>query len=642
METLQGIIFNSHSETFRSPQGALPCGHLLTLRIFVSRAVNVTDISLRLWDNGVERFQRFEKGAFYQHTSFGEYLDEYSTNVSRETSGLLWYQFVFTSPDGCFYGGCDADHLGGNLCLYDHLEPDRSFQITLTEPDFTVPAWAKGAVMYQIFPDRFYRAAGSGDPTGKKLHENWNDAPEFRPDPVKGYYAADDFFGGNLRGIEEKLPYLASLSVEILYLNPIFKAYSNHRYDTGDYETVDPLLGTNEDLAHLCAEAKKYGIRVILDGVFSHTGSDSRYFNREGRYPSVGAYQSPDSPYASWYSFEHFPDKYDCWWGVWSLPCVKETDPSYTGYVLTGKNAIVKRWMRAGVSGWRLDVADELPDEFLRVLREEVKTADPNALILGEVWEDASNKVSYDTQRAFLYGRELDTVMNYPLKNAVVDLLTGEVDGCDFIKRVYSLRENYPPETFACLMNFLSTHDLERITTRLTGRTDALSREEQARYAPDAAQLLIAKALHKLGALILYSLPGMPCIYYGDEAGLTGCRDPFNRGTYPWGHEDTELLAWYRALGALRDNVMKHGKLQLEAAGSLLSICRTLDGDWRASLLNVSDETVETLLDLSYFRSEPQVLLDSGCGMQFSPRENGWYLLLPPRSGVVFGNLHKS
>lgn len=638
MEALQGVIFDSHDETFRCPQGAVPCGQLLTLRVLVSRGSGVTGLSLRLWADNAERILPMEKGRFYRHTPYGDYLDEYVVNVSRETLGLVWYQFLIFTDGSCYYGGCDADHLGGKVVIYDHPEPVRSFQITLTEPGFSVPDWAKGAIMYQIFPDRFYSAAGYGDPTGKKMHAHWDEAPEYRPDPEKGYYAADDFFGGNLRGIEEKLPYLASLHVEILYLNPIFKAYANHRYDTGDYETVDPLLGTAEELAHLCTEAKKLGIRVILDGVFSHTGSDSRYFNREGRYPTVGAYQSPDSPYASWYSFENFPDKYDCWWGVWSLPCVKETDPSYEAYILTDKNSVIRRWMAAGVSGWRLDVADELPDEFLKVLRREVKSTDPDALVLGEVWEDASSKISYDVQREFLYGRELDTVMNYPLKNAVVDLLTGEIDAAGFVKRVFSLRENYPPDTFACLMNFLSTHDLERITTRLTGSTEGLSREEQAAYLPDDASLLVAKALHKLGALILYSLPGMPCIYYGDEAGLTGCRDPFNRGTYPWGREDQELLAWYRALGDLRDEVMKQGRLSMDAAGSLLGIRRVLADQWRVTLINVSDETVETLVDLSYFRSEPRVLLDSGCGMQFSPRENGWYLLLPPRSGVVFGN----
>ncbi len=635
MEAFQGVIFNSHDEQFRCPQGAIALGENVTLRIFVSKALSAYGVTLRLWENDEEKLLMMTRTNVFDHTPYGDFLEEYSINVSCETLGLTWYYFIVNTPVKPLY--CVNNELltGGEGQILEYQDLTRSFQITVMKEDFKTPDWAKGAIMYQIFPDRFYKKEGAGNSDGRCIHENWYEEPEYRIDPEKGYYPANDFFGGNFKGIEEKLDYLKGLSVDVIYLNPVFKSYSNHRYDTGDYETVDPVLGTNEDLISLCKKAKEKGIRIILDGVFSHTGSDSRYFNRENTYDEVGAYQSEDSPYYQWYDFESFPNKYDCWWGVWSLPCVKELTPSYIKYILTDENSIVKRWIRAGISGWRLDVADELPDEFLRILRESVKKEDPDALILGEVWEDASNKVSYNKQREFLWGEELDTVMNYPLKNAVVDFLVQDISAQDFCNTVLSLRENYPKEAFECLMNFLSTHDSERILTRLITSAENMSREEQAEYKPEEDQLIVARALSKLGALIVFALPGMPSVYYGDEAGLQGLKDPFNRKTYPWGKENKELLDWYRCVTGLRDEVLRYGKLYLDAEGSLLSIRRSYKGQWRYVLINPTDETVESLLDMTYFRSTPEVICDTGCGMQFNERENGYYLLLPPRSGVV-------
>ncbi len=637
MEAFQGVIFDSHDEFFRHPQGAIPCGGTLTLRVLVSRAIGAYGVTVRIWENNEEKLLNMTKGGFFSHTPYGDFLDEYAINVSRETIGLSWYQFMVNTSYKPLYICNSSDGLGGRGEISEHLLPEQSFQITTVSTDFFVPEWARGAIMYQIFPDRFFRDERFGDTAGKRMHEKWDEAPEWQIDPQKGYYPANDFFGGNLKGIEAKLDYLEKLHVDVLYLNPIFKAYSNHRYDTGDYESVDPLLGTNGDLASLCREAKKRGIRVILDGVFSHTGSDSKYFDREGNYGGNGAYNTQASPYYEWYSFKNYPDEYDSWWGVWSLPCVNELAPPYLDYILKNPDSIVKRWLNTGISGWRLDVADELPDEFIRILRENVKSTDPDALILGEVWEDASTKFSYGRQREFLYGNELDTVMNYPLRNAIVDYLLMDITGEEFARRVLSLRENYPTQTFECLMNFLSTHDLERITTHFCGFDGRLSREEQSAFDVSEQKRLIAKGLHKLAALLLFALPGMPCIYYGDEVGLEGCKDPFNRGTFPWGNEDAELLAWYQTLAEMHDDeVFRRGKLYIDAAGSLLSVRRVFDGKWRYVLINPSDETVETLLDITYFKSAPVLLCDSGCGMQFSERENGYYLLLPPRSGVAF------
>ena len=637
MEAFKGIIFDSHSTAFRCPQGAIKRGETLKLSVFVSAALSPERVTARLWENGAERLLPLERRRFFSHTPYGDFLQEFCLNVSCETIGLFWYQFRIDTPGGPLYCGNREDMLGGACAV--RTEPDYrySYRVNVVDEAFAVPDWAQGAVMYQIFPDRFFRARGEGDPAGRRMHADWREQPEYLPDPEKGYYPADDFFGGNLKGIEEKLPYFKSLHVEVLYLNPIFRAYSNHRYETGDYETVDPLLGTRKDFEDLCAAAESLGIRVILDGVFSHTGSDSRYFNREGTYPELGAYQSEASPYYPWYNFSEFPRKYDCWWGVWSLPCVKEMTPSYIDYILTGRESIVRRWLRSGASSWRLDVADELPDEFIALLRRCAKEEKSDALILGEVWEDAADKVSYGRQREFLFGRGLDSVMNYPLREAIVGLLTGELPAEAFCRRVLSLRENYPPQTFFSTMNFLSTHDVARITTRLAGDTQGLSREEKARHRVSGDALMRAAALHKLGALLLYALPGMPCIYYGDEAGLQGCEDPFNRGTYPWGNEDAGLLAWYRALGELRDEVFRRGALCLEAAGPLVSVRREYGSRRRSVLINPTDDCAETLLDASYFKEEPRLLLATGGDVQYSVRENGWYLLLPPYGGAAFG-----
>lgn len=636
MEAFQGIIFDSHNEQFRCPQGAIRQGDSLVLRIFVSRGLSAYGVTLRLWCDGQEYLYNMPRTNVFDHTPYGDFLEEYSINVSCETLGLLWYCFIINTPQKPLYCLNNSLMLGGKGEIKEYPDYAHCFQITVFKKDFKTPSWAKGATMYQIFPDRFCKAGKIKDTRHENIHKNWNEEPDYKIDEALGYYPANDFFGGNFKGIEEKLDYLKSLNVDVLYLNPVFEAYSNHRYDTGDYEKIDSLLGTNEDFIHLLKAAKKKGIRVILDGVFSHTGSDSKYFNRNGTYGSLGAYQSKDSPYYDWYDFSEYPNKYDSWWGVWSLPCVKELTPSYMDYILKNKTSIVKRWIKAGLSGWRLDVADELPDEFLKELRKSAKEADSDALILGEVWEDASKKVSYDKLREFLWGDELDTVMNYPLKDAIVDFLLEKINGEEFKLRVLSLRENYPEDTFYCLMNFLSTHDSVRILSRFTCDAENMTREEQSVFKPSEQEFIKAKALTKLAALIIFMLPGMPCIYYGDEAGLTGLKDPFNRKTFPWGREDKELMAWYKTVSSLRDDVLKEGKLYIDNEGSLLSIRRSFKENWRYALINPTDEAVETLLDTSYFKNEPTLICDTGCGMQFSLRENGYYLLLPPRSAVVF------
>ena len=343
--------------------------------------------------------------------------------------------------------------------------PFRPYQLTVYSADFKTPDWFKGGIMYQIFPDRFYKSGEICVPAGKYLHENWTEAPFFRANE-NGKILNNDFFGGNLNGIREKLPYLQQLNISVIYLNPIFEAYSNHRYDTGDFLKIDPLLGDCEDFEKLIEEARQCGIKIVLDGVFNHTGADSRYFNRFGHYDEVGAYQSKNSDYYSWYKFTDYPDRYDCWWGIDILPAVNELS-SFDEFI-TGEQGVLRTWMRFGLGGFRLDVADELPSCFLQHVRSAIKAENQEAILIGEVWEDASDKVSYGERRTYLQGRELDSVMNYPLKDAIIDFILHN-DTSFFRSTVMTLLDHYPKQVTDCLMNILGTHDTVRILTAMSG-----------------------------------------------------------------------------------------------------------------------------------------------------------------------------
>ncbi|MEG0766772.1 MAG: glycoside hydrolase family 13 protein, partial [Clostridia bacterium] len=390
-------------------------------------------------------------------------------------------------------------------------------------------------VLYQIFPDRFARSTHAAPPPeGLRFHQDWHELPDYTPATDSQDNQAADFFGGNLDGIREKLPYLQSLGVTALYLNPIFQAHTNHRYDTCDYRQIDPLLGDTPAFTALCQAASKHGIRVLLDGVFSHTGRDSRYFQ--------DACHNPTSAYARWYTFTHWPDAYDCWWGIPTLPNVRELDPSYLDFQLRAPDATVRTWLQAGASGWRLDVADELPVPFLQTLRTAVKQTAPDAAIIGEVWEDASNKITYGKSRSYCLGDTLDSVMNYPLRSALIAFLTRTSDAPHVKRQLDALYDRYPRPFSYALMNLLSSHDQPRILNTLAGFDGAsLSRTEQRHLTLSAAQRAVGLVRLRVMLRIICALPGMPCLYYGDEAGMTGGPDPYCRQTFPWDTPDHAL-----------------------------------------------------------------------------------------------------
>lgn len=468
----------------------------------------------------------------------------------QNISGGWELQLSFSEPGLYFYWF----RLGGRRAALgedrnaEFSDSASAYQILVYRECFATPAWFKGGIMYQIFPDRFFKSGEILAEKGKWLHRDWHETPEFRPNE-KGKILNNDFFGGNFRGILKKLDYLQSLHVTVIYLNPIFRAFSNHRYDTGDYMQLDPMLGSEEDFAALVSECGKRGIRLILDGVFNHTGDDSRYFNKYGTYDEIGAYQSKDSKYYSWYNFRHFPDKYDSWWGIDVLPAVNENCPSYIDFI-TGENGVLRRWMKYPLGGFRLDVADELPDEFVAKIRSAVKSANGDAVVIGEVWEDASNKIAYSTRRKYFQGEELDSVMNYPLKDAIINFVVS--GNTSLLRRtVGMLLDHYPKCVLDSLMNILGTHDTVRVLTALGG-VCAYNKEEMAVLKLSAEQRAVATERLKIAAILLYTFFGVPCIYYGDEIGMEGYSDPFCRKPFAWDLIDEDILSHYRWLGELR------------------------------------------------------------------------------------------
>lgn len=486
-------------------------------------------------------FVYFKDGGEAQYLHMKKNEKCWTLQLSFSEPGLYFYYFII--------GGTKAGL--GKLRNIEFNEQITYYQLLVYDKNFTTPDWLKGGVMYQIFPDRFYKGRSIAPADGKWLHQKWNEMPEYRMNE-QGKVLNNDFFGGNFSGIIQKLDYLKDLNVTAIYLNPVFEAYSNHRYDTGDYMKIDPLLGTNEDFDRFIAECDRRNIHVILDGVFNHTGDDSRYFNKYGHYDEVGAYQSKNSKYYAWYNFKNFPDKYECWWGIDVLPSVNESCVSYENFI-TGQEGVIRHWMRRGVSGFRLDVADELPDQFIEKIRASAKAVRDDAIIIGEVWEDASNKIAYSKRRKYLQGTELDSVMNYPLKDAIIKFLKEE-DTTALRETICMLRDNYPKSVLDSLMNILGTHDTARILTVLGG-ISACNKDEMSQITMPEEVKDRAKCALKIAAVLQFTLFGIPCIYYGDEIGMEGYGDPFCRHTFTWDNMDDDLLAFYRKLGSLRKNL---------------------------------------------------------------------------------------
>ena len=610
------MVFDSRNEAYKSPFGAVICGAGVTFTLRPDTA------------------EGFSRCFLVTHAEFSDLRQE--TELSPQADGsfsgtytaplkadLVWYFFRFCRENSDVLWGKNG------YCSADPVP----YQLTVYAPS-PVPSWFGRGVTYQIFPDRFCRLTAPS-PYGmvghRTVHENWDDAPDFLPN-ARGEVTNSDFFGGSLAGITEKLDYLQSLGVTTLYLCPIFESASNHRYDTADYLHIDPMLGAEEDFRTLCTAAKDRGMHVMLDGVFNHTGSVSRYFNTDGYYPELGAAQSPDSPYAPWYSFHPWPWDYDAWWGIKTLPAVNETNEDYRRYIITGEDSVVRHWLRAGADAWRLDVADELPDDFIAEIRRVMLEEKPDSFLLGEVWEDASNKIAYSQRRRYFLGQELCGVMNYPFRTAAIAYLLGG-DASAFRDVMEDLRENYPPAAYTSGLNILGTHDTPRILTVLGTDRVPESKTDRAAYRLSPEELARGMARLSLGAMLLFTFPGSPTVFYGDEAGMQGFEDPLNRGTYPWGKENETLRSLYRTLGQLRASrlSLQEGSLEyLTAQGGLLVFSRTLGDEITLTVLNAGGQPAE--LTLPWPNSSAR---DAVSSQHFLADGGHLHVLLPPCSGMV-------
>ncbi|MEE0351247.1 MAG: glycoside hydrolase family 13 protein [Faecalibacterium sp.] len=515
-------LFNSFDPYFKQPFGAVRAGQTVRLSLCIPEELGYVDPHLVLKKEG-----KFDVPVYYRMNFNGQTprQNHFSVEVPLNDPGLYFYYFdlytdfrrIVRGPDNC-----------GVISWQD----GESWQITVYEQDFETPESIKGKVFYQIFPDRFCEGVENKPmPFADRIYQADKHAePFWQPNEVGGHLN-EDYFGGDLKGIQQKLPYLHEMGVDFIYLNPIFEAHSNHRYNTADYLNVDPLLGTNEDFEALCTAAQKYGIGIVLDGVFSHTGSDSRYFNREGRYGEGGAYRDPNSPYRCWYDFgPQYKDGYRSWWGFETLPEVDEETPSYVEFI-TGPGGVIDTWLRRGAAGFRLDVADELPDEFIEKVRAAVKRVSPEKFLLGE---------------------GLDSVMNYPFKNAVLDFVKGK-PAEQAMTEILTICEHYPAPAMDTALNFLSTHDTERALTVIADEpANGRGRAWQSGRCVTGDAYEEGLLRLRMAYAIIYTLPGVPCLYYGDEIAMQGYRDPFNRAFFRWDAHEQRLRPVLAQLAQLR------------------------------------------------------------------------------------------
>ena len=547
MEIKEGKIINSdylfHNPLVdKTPLGASLASELITVHLHFPIYFNVWNVRIIIQDDVCN--------VFHQADLKKDDHNEYSYAFKIDTAGLYWYFFEF---DDCYgtHRIFQNDDLSGILSD-DFLKP---FQLSIHDKFSKKANWFDKTIMYQIMTDRFYRGGNEAKKDYAIIHDDWYDLPYYKM--VNGEWNID-FFGGDLQGIIKKLDYLKSFNISVLYLNPIFLARSTHKYDTADYLTIDPMFGSEEDFVALCQEANKKGIRIILDMVFNHTGDDSIYFNKYNRYPSIGAYQSEESPYRKWYSFgKEYKCGYRAWWDIPSLPALNQSNSEYLDHI----DKVLTKWLKLGASGVRLDVVDELNNEVVNRINKACKRIGKDVIIIGEVWEDASNKIAYGIRKQYFNGHQLDSVMNYVFKKAIISYLKGN---SAFVLRnaIRSVINNYPNYVVNKLMNILDTHDTMRVVNNFYNHYPS-SKELASKFKPkdDVKELAIKK--QKMATILQFTLPGIPCIFYGDEAGLDGFDDPFCRKAYPWGRENKDLIDWYHKLTKMRlDPIFDGGMYQ--------------------------------------------------------------------------------
>ncbi|MBR4029928.1 MAG: glycoside hydrolase family 13 protein [Clostridia bacterium] len=552
--------YNPFSEKYKSPFGAVCCNTSVHFSIDASELTEATLCTDTL-------------GNFVMHKN----KDCFETTITFLSAGLTYYWFYVTDLNGNKF---DIKRGEDGIGIRAEKNED-AFQLTVYEETPSLPDWYEKGIVYQIFPDRFNVGGNVIKAKQNAVYREWGEQPKY----LRNHYGGIDkwdFYGGNLKGVEEKLPYLKELGITAIYLNPIFESSSNHRYSTADFKKIDNVLGTLEDFKSLVKKADKYGIKLILDGVFNHVGADSLYFNRYGNYGDDGAYRNANSKYRNWFKFENYPDKYKCWWGVSDLPDLEKENEEVQKYLIDGNESVIKYWTSLGIGGWRLDVADELSDNFLSKLYKQVKAINKDAIVMGEVWEDASNKVAYNTLKKYFTHRELDCVMNYPFRDNLLAFFRHDIDAFKLKNTFLSLMENYPKKAFYGNFNLLGTHDTTRILT-------------------EAESILPEKPVSLLIQLVAlqFVFPGVPCIYYGDEVGVTGGKDPDNRKPYPWGNENKQIFDIYKKYTSLRSalDCLKSGETEFIALNENVFGVRRFNKEQSYTLL--INRASENILDIA-------------------------------------------
>lgn len=593
------IFFDSNNQCCKTPFGAVSNEQEITFRVFCKNGVFVHNAVVKLYNEEME-------GAIMHPLDFvcvrGD-ESEFCGTVKLSKAGLYWYHFVFDTEKGFVTKNQDG----------------ADYQLTVYDKDYQTPDCFKGGVIYHIFVDRFCKGKDKDAIFNKVgVLKNW-DTPLTLVD-ADGIYRANDFYGGNFQGIIDKLDYLESLGVTTLYLSPIFKSASNHRYDTGDYFQLDELLGTEKKFVELIKKAQKKGMYIMLDGVFNHTGADSRYFNKFNTYDSVGAYQSKQSEYYDWYTFYNFPYDYHCWWGVTVCPTVSKSAKGFR-QMLLGQNGVIDKWSKMGVRAWRLDVVDELDEPLVEGIRKAVKSVNPDNLLIGEVWEDASNKISYGYRRHYFQGKQLDGVMNYPFKDAVLNYVMGGNKDY-FVSEVMKIVENYPKQSLDATMNLIDSHDTIRAMT-LFGKVDNynMSKSDKRDFKMSQAQYSHAKSVMKIASTLQFLLPGIPAIYYGDEGGMQGFEDPMNRMPMPWDNLDQDLLEHYKILGKIRKDYKEIvcGGIKFEPQEDDLLVMKRFSCDEEIIVVANNSNTVK-----KYYLFEDSINL-----LSHTLFECGWIALMP-------------
>lgn len=620
------LRFDSRSLWHKSPFGALPAGS--TVAYAVTALPGVERLTLvvekRRLEGNQEVLQYSEVARVPMHKAPHPDPDteagrERWTAQHRYTDIAVyghWFEAVIGGKTYALQNNTDAvfwtreKGAGGRAAVADlpagaaARGTVRRFRQTIHDPAFTVPEWAPDIVYYYVFPERFRNGDRRNDPRPGvaryhghtvELHPRWNERP-YRPGSGDGSDAHynNDFFGGDLAGLTDKLDYIAALGANTIYMTPVFKASSNHKYDTADYTQIDPGFGSNADFERLTREAARRGMRVITDTSLNHTGADSVYFNRYGNHGSQGAFQDgrihPASPYAAWYSFDGTqkdPDRqFKGWVGVTDLPELNKADPGLRHFFYRDRHSVMKQWLDRGAAGWRMDVAPWVPDDFWREWRAAIKAHRPDALTVAETWFDASK---------YFLGDMFDSTMNYVFRNAVLEYAAGG-DAKALYGHLEHLREAYPPQALYALMNLLSSHDQARALHHFGWHDDT----------QDAAAIALAKQRLKLAVLFQMTYPGAPTVYYGDEVGLTGGDDPYNRAPYPWADEggkpDTALLEVFRELIALRKGhaVLRRGSLAapLHADAHVIVLLRRLGDQWAITATNNASVPQTVVLDL--------------------------------------------